>query len=406
MINRLVGDVNSPVRACKAVNAEIFYASKSKGAFIYDKNNKAYVDYVCGFGPILIGHQHPAIKDLLIHAENLSALGVCHDAEIELANLIHDLMPHIEKIRFTNSGAEAAGTAVRLAKAHTKKSKIIKFIGQYHGATDTVLGYVQPGNISENGIDAHTASQLICVPFNDEAALEAVIEKHHDEIAGLMIELFSGNMGFVPASDQFIKKAKALCETHNIVFIADEVMTGFRVHARGASYLYNVTPDLTMLGKVIGGGFPIGAVGGRADIMNLLSPEGGVYHAGTFAGHPLCMQAGSIVLNMIKEGYVLSTCETYVSRLCQALTDLFKQKGIPFCSDHRQAMFGFFFQENYPKQFSDVHPSSQSYFETFYHHMRKNGILLPPAHLEALFVTCAHDDQTLDLTLKAANDAF
>ena len=406
MINRLVGEVNSPVRACKAVNAKPFYASKSEGPFIFDENNKSFVDYVCGFGPILVGHKHPAIDQLLQTADNLSALGVCHASEIKLANQIHAFMPHIEKIRFTNSGAEAAGTAVRLAKAYTNKTQIIKFIGQYHGATDSVLGYVQPGNLHDNGIDPHTASQLICVPFNDEKALESVIVEHHENIAGLMIELFSGNMGFIPATKSFINKAKALCEQFNIVFIADEVMTGFRVHARGASHLYDVTPDLTMLGKVIGGGFPIGAVGGKAEIMNLLSPEGGVYHAGTFAGHPLCMQAGSIVLDMIQNQNLLDHCEQYIQTLCKELSAIFKAKGIPFCTDYRQAMFGFFFQSHYPGCFKEVEPSSQAYYEKFYHHMRNQGVLLPPAHLEALFVTHAHNDQCIDITLKAAKDAF
>ena len=244
------------------------------------------------------------------------------------------------------------------------------------------------------------------MPFNDIEALTSVIKEHHNDIAGLMIELFSGNMGFIPANKDFITTAKRLCEQYNIVFIADEVMTGFRVHASGGSHLYHIKPDLTMLGKVIGGGFPVGAVGGKAAIMNLLSPEGGVYHAGTFAGHPLCMQAGSIVLDIIKNKNTLNICEQYIHALCDELTLIFKQKGIPFCTDYRQAMFGFFFQEKYPQMFSDIEPSSKTHFEKFYHHLRKHGVLLPPAHLEALFVTSAHDDECLALTIKAAKDAF
>ncbi len=406
MINRLVGDVNSPVRSCQSVDATPFYADKSLGPYIYDQAGKRYVDYVCGFGPILLGHQNPMIEKLLNEAKNLSTLGVCQQSEIDLANRIHDFMPHIEKIRFTNSGAEAAGVAVRLAKAYTKKTKIIKFIGQYHGAADPVLGYVKPGNLADNGIDPNTASQLICLPFNDIDALTAVIHAQHDQIAGIMIELFSGNMGFVPANKAFITKAKKLCEEYNIVFIADEVMTGFRVHAKGASFLYDLTPDLTMLGKVIGGGFPIGAIGGKEDIMNLLSPVGQVYHAGTFAGHPLSMQAGIIALDAIKHKGILEHCEQYIKRLCHELSALFKQKGLPFSYAHKQAMFGIFFQEDMPQRFNDINTDCQSYFKTLYHAMRKQGVLLPPAHLEAMFVTHTHDEQCLTLTLEAAKNAF
>lgn len=406
MTTRLVGNVNSPVRTCQAVKANPFYASQSHGPYIYDQNNRPYIDYVCGFGPILLGHQDPQIKKLLSTATNLSTLGVCHATEERLAEQIHEFMPHIEKIRFTNSGAEAAGVAIRLAKAYSKKTKIIKFVGQYHGATDAVLGYTAPGTLEENGIDSHTASQLICLPFNDTDTLEATIQAHHHEIAGVMMELFSGNMGFIPAQKSFVETAFKLCKQYDILFIADEVMTGFRVHPSGASHLYQISPDLTLLGKVIGGGFPIGAVGGKTEIMNQLSPVGNVYHAGTFAGHPLSIQAGSIVLQTIKTTNTLSRCEQYLSALSKGLSEIFKQKGLPFCIDHRQAMFGFFFQELYPTQYNDIQASSQSYYTTLYHHLRNHGILLPPAHLEAGFITQAHDDACLNKTLEVTKNAF
>lgn len=404
--SRLIGGVNSPVRACQAVAAAPFHANKAEGAYIFDENNKAYIDYICGFGPILLGHRAPQINQLLADSDNYSALGVCHAAEETLAQSIHSFMPALEKIRFTNSGGEAAGVAVRLAKAYTKKTQIIKFVGQYHGAVDSVLGYTTQSSLDRNGIDASITNNLVCLPFNDAEALNAYVSKHHDKIAGIMVELISGNMGFVPGQQHFIETIASLCKTFNIVFIADEVMTGFRVHEQGASHLYHVKPDLTLLGKVIGGGFPIGAVGGHADIMNLLSPVGEVYHAGTFAGHPLAMQAGNLVLNAIKNDHVLTKCENYVAALCGGLKDIFNTKGIPFVVDHRKAMFGFFFQSHHPLHFTDISDDHSTLFNQFYHHCREQGILLPPSAFEAIFVSASHDDQCLNQTLEIATSAF
>jgi glutamate-1-semialdehyde 2,1-aminomutase len=404
--SRLIGGVNSPVRACQAVAANPFYAKKAEGAYLYDEKGDAYIDYICGFGPILLGHRAQKINQLLVDSANYSALGVCHAAEETLAQSIHAFMPAIEKIRFTNSGGEAAGVAVRLAKAYTQKTQIIKFVGQYHGAVDSVLGYTAQSSLDRHGIDASIANNLVCLPFNDAEALNTYVTQHHDKVAGIMVELISGNMGYVPGQQNFIDTIASLCKQFNIVFIADEVMTGFRVHEQGASFLYNVKPDLTLLGKVIGGGFPIGAVGGHADIMNLLSPVGEVYHAGTFAGHPLAMQAGNLVLNAIKTDKLLAKCEHYIATLCVGLKEIFNKKGIPFTVDHGKAMFGFFFQAEHPKQFSDITAEHSATFNQFYHHCRNLGVLLPPSAFEAIFVTGSHDQHCLNRTLEVAESAF
>lgn len=404
--SRLIGGVNSPVRTCASVAAEPFYASRAEGPYLYDKKNREYIDYICGFGPILVGHRSPELNQLLTQSLNYSALGVCHDAEEALAQSIHSFMPALEKIRFTNSGGEAAGVAIRLAKAYTQKSKIIKFIGQYHGAIDGVLGYSSTCTHATHGIDSATAKNLVCLPFNDLTTLTDYVSSHHDSIAGIMIELISGNMGFVPGRQDFIQQVASLCQQYNIVFIADEVMTGFRVHESGASHLYGVKPDLTLLGKVIGGGFPVGAVGGHADIMNLLSPVGSVYHAGTFAGHPLTMQAGKLVLDAIKHEQLLDRCEMYIKTLCTELKSIFAAKGIPFCVDYRKAMFGFFFQHTCPESFSSIDADHATLFNQLYHHFRQHGILLPPSHLEAIFVSAAHNTACLEQTLEVAHSAF
>lgn len=398
----LVGGVNSPVRAGISVNADRFIASKAHGPFLYDQNNTPFLDYICGFGPILLGHQHPNIQAIIAASETFSALGVCNEHEEPLARLIQKANPTIEKVRMTNSGGEAVNAAIRIAKATTKRTKIIKFSGQYHGAVESVLGYTMPSQSIDTGIDPNVSEQLSCLPFNDIAQLESAFKTQPP--AAVIIEVISGNMGFIRAEVPFIQKLQQLCSIHQTTLIVDEVMTGFRVHPKGACALYELVPDLITYGKVIGGGLPVGAIAGPIRLMDLLSPIGPVYQAGTFSGHPLAMACGIATLQAVFETPLIESCHQYLTVLAQELTDIFKQKGIPFCIDYQGGQFGLYFQAQYPKSFQDIEPESITLFTKFYHHMRKHRILLPPSHLEALFITGAHDDQCIEMTIEAARD--
>ncbi|MAH61666.1 MAG: aspartate aminotransferase family protein [Legionellales bacterium] len=398
----LVGGVNSPVRAGISVNADRFIASKAQGPFLFDQSGTPFLDYICGFGPILLGHQHPSIQATIADTKAFSALGVCNEFEEPLAHLIQKANPTIEKVRMTNSGGEAVNAAIRIAKAATKRTQIIKFSGQYHGAVESVLGYVMPSQSIDTGIDPNVSEQLSCLTFNDIAQLESAFKIAPP--AAVIIEVISGNMGFIRAEPAFIQKLQQLCKTHQTMLIVDEVMTGFRVHPKGACALYDLVPDLITYGKIIGGGLPVGAVAGPTRLMDLLSPIGPVYQAGTFSGHPLAMACGVTTLNTVFETPLIESCHQYLTVLARELIDLFKQKGMPFCIDYQGGQFGFYFQAHYPKSFQDIEPESITLFTQFYHHMRKHHILLPPSHLEALFITGAHDDQCLEMTIEAARD--
>ncbi len=402
--SRLVGGVNSPVRAGLSVNAEPFLASSSEGPYLYDKKGNAYIDYICGFGPIIIGHQHPTIKHILENSDFFSTLGVCNPYEESLAQLVQSANSNIDKVRFTNSGGEAVNTAVKIAKGYTQRSRILKFVGQYHGAVDSVLGYLSPSQSIKTGIDPKTSDQLVCVPFNDTKALEDAFS--HNSFAAVIIEVISGNMGFIRASNPFIAKLQSLCDTHQCLLIVDEIMTGFRVGLGGTCKLYNLKPDLITYGKVVGGGFPIGAIAGPEKLMNTLSPVGPIYQAGTFSGHPISMACGVAVLEFLHTQPVFEHFDHYLKTLSTELNSIFKQKGVPFCMDHQGGMFGFYFQDRYPESYADITKECEGLFNQFYHHMRSNKILLPPSHLEAIFMTFAHDTKCLEKTLEAAQSAF
>lgn len=405
--HHLVGGVNSPVRACKSVHAEPFLASHAEGPYLYDNKNKAYVDYVCGFGPILLGHQNPEIKTILRNAVDMSALGVNNVHEEKLASLIAKANKKIEKVRFTNSGGEAVNIAVKLAKSQTQRPMILKFVGQYHGAVDSVLGYEQPAESIRSGIDPSTSQQLLCIPFNDIAALDHTFETLGDSLAGVIIEIISGNMGFIRGSNKFLNRLSTLCSHYGTMLIVDEVMTGFRVNPCGATALYpDLSPDLWTYGKVIGGGLPVGAIAGPKEIMNLLSPVGPVYHAGTFAGHPLVMACGAHVLESVFNTRLINSCHDYLNKLLHGLERIFQEKGVPFSFDFQGGQFGLFFQDTYPRCYTEISKEAQERFNAFYQHMRKNGVLLPPSHLEALFISGAHDAASLNKTLEAASSAF
>lgn len=407
------GGVNSPVRAFKGVGGTPVFIQKAQGAYIYDTDGKQYIDYVGSWGPMILGHNHPSILNAVLKtAENGLSFGAPTPLEIDLAELVCALIPSIEMVRMVSSGTEATMSAIRLARGYTKRDKIIKFEGCYHGHADSLLvkagsGALTLGQPNSPGVPADFAKHTLTCHYNDLASVKAAFEQFPNEIACLIVEPVAGNMNCVPPKTGFLQGLRQLCDEYGAVFIIDEVMTGFRVALGGAQSHYGVTPDLTCLGKVIGGGMPVGAFGGKKEIMQHIAPLGAVYQAGTLSGNPIAMAAGLACLNELKKAGNQQRLTEMTEKLSLGLKALADKHAVPFTVNYVGGMFGLFFTDN-PKveSYQDVMACDTEKFKIFFHKMLEQGVYLAPSAFEAGFMSLAHNDSDIDRTLAAANIAF
>ena len=419
------GGVNSPVRAFKGVGGEPLFMSHAKGAYIFAENNTKsknikYIDYVGSWGPMILGHAHPEVLNAVQKAlQNGLSFGAPTVLEIELAELMCSLMPSIEMVRMVNSGTEATMSAIRLARGFTHKNKIIKFRGCYHGHSDSLLvkagsGLLTLGIPDSAGVPASFVEHTLIAEFNDLASVEKLCEQYADDIAGIIVEPVAGNMNCILPDNDFLSGLREICDNYKALLIFDEVMTGFRVSLGGAQEKYNIKPDLTTLGKIIGGGMPVGAFGGRQEIMQSIAPLGAVYQAGTLSGNPIAMTAGLATLRIIQEQEnnhnLYNSLNKKTQYFLKNLMSLAEKNNIDLLAQHSGSMFGIFFTEKSAiKNFSDVEQSEKlngHIFKKFFHGMVEKGIYLAPSAFEAGFLSMMHSDQDIDNTLNAAEAVF
>ena len=396
------GGVNSPVRAFGNVNSTPIFIKSASGAYLHDVDGNDYVDFIGSWGPMILGHSNPKIiKAIKDQADLGTSYGAPTEAETSIGELIRTVMPSIEKIRMVNSGTEATMSCIRLARGYTGRNKIIKFTGCYHGHVDSLLikagsGVSTFGLPDSPGIPEELARHTISVPFNDINAFLEVFESIKNELATVIIEPIAGNMGFIPGDKDFLETLRIKTHENGSVLIFDEVMTGFRVSLGGAQELYGITPDLTALGKVIGGGLPVGAFGGKAEIMNFLAPEGPVYQAGTLSGNPLAVAAGKCLINELIKTNPYDELEANANYLLTNIKNEMFKKEMPFSFNQIGGMFGFFFTDEFPNNFDDVSASSDKYFESFFKDCLNQGIYFAPSKYEAGFISTKHTKKILD----------
>lgn len=406
------GGVNSPVRAFKSVGGSPIFFKRGKGAKVWDVEDKVYIDYVGSWGPLILGHAHPdVVKTVQDVAENGLTFGAPTEAELEIAELICELVPSIEQVRLVSSGTEAGMSAIRLARGYTGRSKIIKFEGCYHGHDDALLvkagsGALTFGNPSSAGVPDETVAHTLVLDYNDLAGLEKTFSEMGNDIAAVIVEPVAGNMNLVTPNPGFLAALRNLCTQYGTVLILDEVMTGFRVGLGCAQGLYNIKPDLTTLGKVIGGGMPMAAFGGRRDIMQCLAPIGPVYQAGTLSGNPVAVAAGLATLKLIKQAGFYEALGEKAKRLTQGLSAAASKYGIVFCAQSVGGMFGLYFCKEIPTSFAEVMEGDKEAFNRFFHAMLDEGFYFAPSAFEAGFVSSAHSDEDIDNTIAAAEKIF
>ena len=403
------GGVNSPVRAFKNIGGNPIFFKKAKGAYVFDADNNQYIDYIGSWGPMIMGHSNPnIIKAISKQLELGTSYGAPTSLESKTAELIKKCMPSIERIRMVNSGTEATMSAIRLARGYTGKNKIIKFDGCYHGHVDSLLvkagsGVSTFGLPDSPGVPSQLAKQTISCEFNNEDAFLKSYEKVKNDLAAVIIEPIAGNMGFVPAKKSFLKLLKKKTKENNSILIFDEVMTGFRVSLGGAQEIYGIKPDITALGKVIGGGLPVGAFGGKKEIMDCLAPNGPVYQAGTLSGNPLAMAAGHELIKMLIKSNPYNLLEDKAKKLLSEMKEMFNRKNIPFSINQIGGMFGFFFANKLPKNFKDVVATNDEHFKSFLNACIKNGIYFAPSKFEAGFISSKHTNKEINTTIKVVN---
>jgi len=402
----IAGGVNSPVRAWKSVGGHPVFVQKAQGSRIYDTAGNEYIDYVLSWGPMILGHAHPdVIAAICETARQGTSFGAPTEVETEMARLICEAIPSIERVRMTSSGTEATMTAIRLARGYTDRSMILKFDGCYHGHADSLLikagsGVATLGIPGSPGIPGELARLTLSLPYNDTDALENAIARYGSELAAVIIEPVAGNMGVVLPQEYFLKKLRELTAQHGIVLIFDEVITGFRFLFGGYQNMIGITPDLTCLGKIIGGGMPVGAVGGKREIMERLAPVGDVYQAGTLSGNPLAMSAGRATLALLKsKNKIFNELNRKADTLLCESEKLFREKGIAVCTNQFRSMFTVFFQEGPVYDLQSAMKSDTRLYARFFHGMIENGVWLAPSQFEAGFLSFAHTREDLDKTL-------
>lgn len=407
------GGVNSPVRAFNGVGGTPLFIERADGAYIYDVDGKSYIDYVGSWGPMVLGHNHPAIRDAVLKAVNKGlSFGAPTAAEVQMADLVCELMPSIDMIRMVNSGTEATMSAIRLARGYTERDKIIKFEGCYHGHADCLLvkagsGALTMGEPNSPGVPKDFVKHTLTCTYNDLSSVRQAFENYPEDIACIIVEPVAGNMNCIPPNQDFLPGLRALCDEFGALLIIDEVMTGFRVALGGAQDYYGVEPDLTCLGKIIGGGMPVGAFGGRFDVMQKLAPIGPVYQAGTLSGNPVAMAAGLACLNEVAQPGVHARLAELTDKLARGLEKVAEEEGIPLVVNHVGGMFGIFFTDaKRVTCYQDVMQCNTERFKQFFHLMLQKGIYLAPSAFEAGFMSIAHSDEDIDKTLEAAREAF
>ncbi|NKC11306.1 MAG: glutamate-1-semialdehyde 2,1-aminomutase [Gammaproteobacteria bacterium] len=410
---RIPGGVNSPVRAFRAVGGKPVIFQRGQGAYLTDVDGKHYVDYVGSWGPIILGHAHPEVLEVVKNAvDNGLSFGTPTPSETAMAERICALVPSIDKVRMVNSGTEATLSAIRLARGFTGRDKIIKFEGCYHGHGDSLLvkagsGALTLGVPTSPGVPADLAQHTLTLQFNDPEGVNAAFARYGAELAAVIVEPVAGNMNCVPPAPGFLEGLRSLCDQHGAVLIFDEVMTGFRVALGGAQTLYRVIPDLTTLGKVIGGGMPVGAFGGRADIMDQIAPDGPIYQAGTLSGNPVAMAAGLKTLELISTPSFFEALDNQCKALVTGVEERAKSAGIPLTTNQVGGMFGLFFTESeHVRNFADVMACDAARFSQFFQSMLAAGVYLAPSAFEAGFISSAHDQEALDKTFIACESAF
>lgn len=408
----IAGGVNSPVRAFAGVGGTPVFISRAAGSKMYDTTERAYIDYVGSWGPMILGHTHPkVIAAVKAAADDGLSFGAPTPSETTMADIIADIVPSVELLRMTSSGTEATMSAIRLARGYTGRDKIVKFEGCYHGHSDSLLvkagsGMLDIGEPTSQGVPADFAKHTLTLPYNDVSALQAAFEKFGSEIACVIIEPIAGNMNMIIPSQHFHDTLRQLCTDNGAVLIFDEVMTGFRVGLGGAQAYFNITPDLTTFGKIIGAGLPVGAFGGKREIMECIAPLGGVYQAGTLSGNPLAMRAGKAMFDELKVEGFYEALSAKTAKLVQGLQALADKHGVDFATCHLGGMFGLFFAKTLPQNFGEVSQADSQKFAKFFHGMLDRGIYLAPSAFEAAFMSIMHSDEDIQKTLLAADEVF
>lgn len=407
------GGVNSPVRAFNGVGGTPRFITHANGAYIYDADNNPYVDYIGSWGPMILGHNHPAIRDAVVEAAQKGlSFGTPTPIEIDMAEKVKALVPSIEKVRMVSSGTEATMSAIRLSRGHTGRNKILKFEGCYHGHADSLLvkagsGALTLGVPNSPGIPADLAQHTLTVAFNNLQQVRDIFNTYGDDIACIIVEPVAGNMNCIPPAEGFLEGLRDVCDQYGAILIFDEVMTGFRVARGGAQEYYGITPDLTTLGKVIGGGMPVGAFGGKAEIMDSIAPTGPVYQAGTLSGNPIAMSAGLAALTELEKPEVYDQLAEKTRYLADGLQKVADETGVSVYTNSVGGMFGLFFTDQKSvSSFEEVMACDAEQFKKFYHLMLEEGIYLAPSAFEAGFVSLAHDKEALDKTIAAAKRCF
>lgn len=408
----LPGGVNSPVRAFRSVGEQPRFIARGEGSRVYDVDGNAYIDYVASWGPLILGHAHPAIVAAVQQAAALgTSFGAPTERETELAKLVVEAVPSIEMVRFVNSGTEATMSALRLARAFTGRDKVVKFEGGYHGHADMLLakagsGVLTLGAPDSPGIPPSAAQNTLTTPYNDLAALERVFAENRGQIAAVIVEPVAGNMGVIPPKPDFLPGLRSLTEREGSLLIFDEVITGFRVAYGGAQALYGVKPDLTCLGKIIGGGLPVGAYGGRREIMELMAPVGPVYQAGTLSGNPLAMSAGIQMLRSLQQPGLYEELERKAAHLSEGLVSAARELGVPVCATRVGSMLTMFFTSEPVVDYTSAKKADTTLYARYFNAMLERGVYFAPSQFEAGFVSAAHSDADIEQTIAAAREAL
>jgi len=402
------GGVNSPVRACRSVGTEPLFIKYADGCMVFDEDGNSFIDYIGSWGPMVLGHRHPAVIDAIAAVLSRgTSFGAPTDLEIKLAEMVIDTVPSVEMVRMVNSGTEATMSAIRLARGFTGRDTIIKFDGCYHGHADALLVAAGSGVATLSipgspGVPQAFAAHTLSMPYNDIGCIRKVMAEQGEKIAGIIVEPVAGNMGLVPPGDGFLEALREVADEYGSILIFDEVMTGFRVALGGAQSLYGVSPDLTCLGKIIGGGLPVGAYGGKREIMEYMAPQGTVYQAGTLSGNPLAMAAGIATLTQLMDSGFYDTLDEKSNRLATGLAKVVENAGINAVVDRVGSILGLFFTGRDVKNFDDAKTSDLEMFAAYYKGMLREGVYLAPSQFEAFFVSAAHDVDHIDATIKAA----
>jgi len=411
-LNIIPGGVNSPVRACKNVGKEPIFIKYAQGCMIFDEDGNSFIDYIGSWGPMILGHRHPAVNEAVSSVlKRGTSFGAPTDLEIKLAEMVIDAVPSVEMVRMVNSGTEATMSAIRLARGFTGRDTIIKFDGCYHGHADALLVEAGSGVATLSipgspGVPKSFVSHTLSLPYNDIESVTKVMGEQGEKIACIIVEPVAGNMGLVAPVDGFLETLRQLTQKKGSILIFDEVMTGFRVAHGGAQSLYGISPDVTCLGKIIGGGLPVGAYGGRREIMEHIAPQGPVYQAGTLSGNPLAMAAGIATLTQLKEPGFYDNLDEKAGRLAAGLRKAGKKAGINVMVDRVGSMLGLFFTDRSVMNFDDAKTSDLEMFSAYYNGMLQKGVYLAPSQFEALFVSSAHDIEHIDATIKAAAEVM